>query len=364
MATRSSHLVGCLVLLALGCSDQPATLNRVDAPGVGGAVDGGGQQLPATDGGSTSPGKEAGADAPSSNEGGPSNDGSVEGSHPTLGGCKMLPDDSMWNTEISQAPVHALSSQYIANMGAGSGLMGNAPVHPDFGEGTNGIPYVLVPASQATVPITFDASGDESDPGPYPIPLNAPIEDGGDLHVLALETGSCTLYELYTSRQVGNGWTAGSGAIWHLNKNEQRPDGWTSADAAGLPILPGLVRYDEVFEKKDIRHALRVTADRVQSAYIYPATHSDGVYGHDPNFPPMGLRLRLKAGFDVSGYPEPVQVILRAMKTYGLVVADTGGDWYVSGVPDNRWKDSVLRELEKVKGSDFEAVDTGAVHPY
>ncbi len=277
----------------------------------------------------------------------------------------MLPADNMWNTDISQAPVDALSDAYVASIGASTGL------HADFGTewngAPNGIPFALVPSDQALVPVSFTWA-DESDAGPYPIPPDVPIEGGpsgdGDRHVLVVETGSCTLYEVYDAWPSGPGWTGGSGAIWHLDQNEQRPDGWTSADAAGLPILPGLVRYDEVMERGEILHALRVTVSGAQSAYIYPATHSDGQAGSDPNAPPMGLRLRLRTDFDMSGYSEPIQVILRAMQRFGLVVADTGGDWFISGAPNALWDDDVLHELQGVVGADFEAIETGTIHPY
>ncbi len=286
---------------------------------------------------------------------------------PLLGPCRMLPPDSVWNTDISAAPVHPNSVAYVAAIGAAVGL------HADFGTtwqgAPNGIPYTLVSATQPLVPVTFTWA-DESDPGPYPIPVDPLIEGGsagdGDRHVLVLETGSCTLYELYRAfPAAAGGWTADSGAVWHLDRVEQRPDGWTSADAAGLPILPGLVRYDEAVEQGEIRHALRVTVQAAQSAYIYPATHSDGVAGADPNYPPMGLRLRLRADFDWSTFSAPIQAILRALQTYGLIVADTGGDWYVSGAPDARWDDTMLHdELLRVVGADFEAVYTGSIHPY
>jgi len=285
---------------------------------------------------------------------------------PHLGPCAILPADNFWNTDISDLPVHALSDAYIASIGTNTGL------HPDFGTewngAPNGIPYVLVPGDQALVPVSFYYP-DESDPGPYPIPADAPIEGGpqgdGDRHILVVETGSCTLYEMYDAWPDGAGWASGSGAVWHLNANERRPDGWTSADAAGLPILPGLVRYDEAVEQGEIRHALRFTVSSAQSAYLYPATHSDGQGGSDPNNPPMGQRLRLRADFDLQSFSLPIQAILQAMKTYGLVVADTGSDWFISGAPDPRWDDDMLRELGDVVGSDFEAVDNGeAIHVY
>ena len=293
-------------------------------------------------------------------------DGGAQGQVPVIAGCQILPADSMWNTPIDQEPVDDRSDTYIDSIGR------DTPVHPDFGApwqgAPNGIPYDVVPPDQPMVPVTFDYA-DESDPGPYPIPPDAHIEGGpdsdGDRHVLVLQQGTCTLYELFYAWPQGDGsWHAGSGAIWHLDRNEQRPDGWTSADAAGLPILPGLVRYEEVMEQGEIRHALRVTLERIQRAYVHPASHSDGRCGSDPSCPPMGVRLRLKADFDISPFPEPVQVILRAMKKYGLVVADTGGSMFVSGVPDDRWDDDMLHTLHQVTAGDFEVVRHGEIIPY
>ncbi|MEP7125373.1 MAG: hypothetical protein ABJE95_30860 [Byssovorax sp.] len=288
------------------------------------------------------------------------------GSGPSLGGCALFPPDNPWNTDISAFPIDPLSSAYITSIGAGTGL------HPDFGAdymgAPNGIPYVVVPASQPNVGINFVDYPDESDPGPYPFPPDAPIEGGpqgdGDRHVLVVQQGTCTLFETWQSFPKGATWDAGSGAIWHLDKNEIRKDGWTSADAGGLAILPGLVRYDEAVGLGEIKHALRMTVNGAQKAFIYPASHSDGKAGNDPNAPPMGLRLRLHANFDITPFAPEVQVILKAMKKYGVMVADTGGDWFISGAPDAKWNDDNLHALDMVHGSDFDAVTTGAVHPY
>lgn len=298
--------------------------------------------------------------------GGTGTGGSTGAGGPSLGGCVLFPPDNPWNTDISGFPVDPKSSAYIASIGADVGL------HPDFGPeylgAPNGIPYVVVPANQPNVGVTFVDSPDESDPGPYPIPPDAPIEGGpqgdGDRHVLVVQQGSCTLFETFSSYPKGATWEAGSGAVWHLDKNEIRKDTWTSADAAGLAILPGLVRYDEAVELGEIKHALRMTVSAAQKAYIYPASHSDGSAGKDPNAPPMGLRLRLHASFDVTAFSPPIQVVLKAMKKYGLFVADSGSDWFISGAPDAKWNDDMLHELGKVHGSDFEAVTTGAIHPY
>lgn len=274
---------------------------------------------------------------------------------------QIFPSDNPWNTDISAYPVHPNSDNYLASMGLNTGL------HPDFGtvwEGAPiGIPFVQVSDDQPAVPITFDYD-DESDPGPYPIPPDAPIEGGpdsdGDRHVLVIDVDNKLLYEVYAAypQNGGASWHAGSGAIWDLTSNDLRPYFWTSADAAGLPIFPGLVRYDEVVEKGEINHALRFTVRRTQRAFILPATHfaSDST---DVNRPPMGLRVRLRASFDISGFSPNVQVILRAMKKYGMLVADNGSDWYVSGAPDPRWDDEELAELRQVKGRDFEVVYTG-----
>jgi hypothetical protein len=255
--------------------------------------------------------------------------------------------------------VHPLSSEFIANIGADGHL------HPDFGTvwdgAPNGIPYVVVPGNQPLVPVTFDYA-DESDAGPYPIPPDAPIEGGsgssGDRHVLIVDAAHRKLYELYDAHKVGTGWQAGSGAIFDLTSNALRPDSWTSADAAGLPILPGLVRYDEV-AAGEINHALRFTVSRTQKGYIHPATHCASS-NTDPSLPPMGLRLRLKASYPIDSFPASVQVILRALKKYGMIVADNGSSWYISGAPDPRWSDDELHALSQVPGSAFEAVYTGA----
>jgi hypothetical protein len=273
---------------------------------------------------------------------------------------RLFPYDNAWNTDISQYPAHPNSANYLASIGLTTGL------HADFGTvwngAPNGIPYVVVPASQAQVPISFYYA-DESDPGPYPIPPDAPIEGGsqgsGDRHVLVLDPDNHKLYEVYDAHLVGEHWEAGSGAVFDLTSNALRPDGWTSADAAGLPMLAGLVRYDEVASGV-VSHALRFTVPRTQRAYVHPATHyaSDST---DPNLPPMGLRLRLKASVDISGYPSEVQVILQALKTYGMFVADNGGAWYISGAPDPRWDDDALHQIGQILGRDFEVVDTRSV---
>lgn len=273
----------------------------------------------------------------------------------------VLPHDNIWNTAIDDAPVHARSSAFVASIGSTVGL------HPDFGTVWDGapigIPFVVVPANQPMVNVTFDYD-DESDPGPYPIPSNPPIEGGansdGDRHILIVREGENKLYELYYAWPNGNGtWSAGSGAIYDLASNDLRPETWTSADAAGLPILPGLVRYEEVVSGY-INHAIRFTAQQTQRAYVWPARHYASS-NTNPNVPPMGQRFRLKADFDISGFSLEVQVILRAMKKFGIILADNGSNWYISGAPNAQWNDDALHELGQVHGSDFEAVDVSGL---
>jgi len=280
----------------------------------------------------------------------------------TIDGCPVFPSDNVLNADISSLPVDGRSTSYIASIGSGGHL------HPDFGSGLYdggpiGIPYIVALSSQANVPVSFDYA-DESDPGPYPIPPNAPIEGGaqgsGDRHVLVVQSGTCKLYELFAAYpQAGGGWHAGSGAVWSLRSNTLRPRGWTSADAAGLPILPGLVRYDEVVAGA-ITHAIRFTVSRTQHAYIWPARHQASSVT-DPSAPPMGLRLRLKANVDISHFSSTNRIILTALKRYGMVVADNGSNWYLSGAPDDRWNNDDLHALGAIPGSDFEAVNTSSL---
>jgi hypothetical protein len=313
----------------------------------------------------TPPGEAAATAAPAGTRA-PAGDAAAPGTPPILAGCQIFPANNIWNTPINTLPVHAHSDAYIETIGADTGL------HPDFGEGVwppgstspIGIPFNLVPGSQPGVPITFYYP-EESDPGPYPIPPNPLIEGGpsgtGDRHILVLDTDNCVLYEVYDAWPDGNGgWEAGSGAIFDLDSNALRPAGWTSADAAGLPMLPGLVRYDEVAAGA-VTHAIRFTADATQMAYLWPARHYASSIT-DPDYPPMGLRLRLKADFDISGFSPEVQVILQAMKTYGIILADNGSSWYISGVPDERWdNDMLVGEFAQVPGNAFEAVDVSSL---
>ena len=279
---------------------------------------------------------------------------------PSAPGCPIFPASNPWNERVDSLPVAADSATLIASIGLGS------PVHADFGSGLwdgapIGIPFDVVSRKTARVHVSFDYA-DESDRVPYPIPRGVPIEGGGDRHALLVDRSSCRLYELYALHRVGSGWHAGSGATWNLRSNALRPAGWTSADAAGLPIFPGLARWDEV-RRGTIDHALRFTAPRTRRAYVYPARHfaSDS---NDASLPPMGLRVRLKASVDTSQFPPQARVVLVALKRYGMILADNGSPWYVSGAPDSHWSNDQLHTLGRLHGSDFEVVDTSSLpHP-
>jgi len=282
---------------------------------------------------------------------------------PMIGGCPVFMGDNVWNNRIDSLPVDLNSSAYISSIGSGLSL------HPDFGSGSwdggpIGIPYTIVSGTQPKVGVAFGYAA-ESDPGPYPIPADALIEGGplatGDRHVLVLDKDHCKLYETWSSwPQPDGSWNAGSGAIFDLMSNTLRPDTWTSADAAGLPILPGLVRYDEV-ASGEIHHAIRFTAGQVRQAYVWPARHYAGTVT-DPNIPPMGQRFRLKAGVNISSFSADMQVILTAMKRYGIILADIGTSWYISGAPDPGWNnDQLVADFQKIHGYDFEAVDESSL---
>ena len=261
--------------------------------------------------------------------------------------CRFFPSNNPWNQRVDAAPVHKRSGTYINHLG------GNRPLTWDFS-----MPYVTVPASQRRVPVRFHYWR-ESDRERYPIPANAPVEQGTpDRHVLVLDRDRCRLYELYKARRQDGGkrWRAGSGAIWNLRVNHFRPRGWTSADAAGLPILPGLVRYDEV-KRGEIDHAIRFTAEPLHHSYVYPASHSDGRTS-SRRAPPMGSRFRLRAGFDTSGFPPQSRIILEALKRHGMILADSGQQWSLIGAPSNGWDDEDLESLHRIKGRDLEVVDT------
>lgn len=281
----------------------------------------------------------------------------------SLQGRRPFPSDNEWNRDVSGDPVDPSSNALIASCGA------TRPLHPDFGTvwngAPNGIPYIIVRGQQPRVPVSFQYAS-ESDPGPYPVPANAPIEGGpnasGDRHVLVVDWDGWHLYEMFAAypQNGGQSWTAGSGATFDLSSNALRPAGWTSADAAGLPIFPGLVRYDEVAEQGVIRHALRFTCPTTRRAYVHPARHWASSRT-DPTLPPMGMRVRLKASTDISGFSPRVQVILRALKTYGMFLADNGSAFFLSGAPDPRWSDDELRQLRQIVGGDFEVVRMGTV---
>jgi hypothetical protein len=282
---------------------------------------------------------------------------------PRLAGCPVFPATNAWNQTVDRLPVARNSATLIHSIGL------TAHVHADFGSGTwdggpIGIPYTVVTTSQRRVPVSFDYAS-ESDRGPYPIPPNAPIEGGrgatGDRHVLIIDRSACKLYELFDAHPLrgGRAWHAGSGATWDLRSNHLRPRTWTSADAAGLPILPGLARYDEVAAGA-IRHALRFTAPRTRTALVWPARHQAGA-SPSPVLPPMGLRVRLKRTANLNGLPRQARIVALAMQRYGLMLADNGSPWYVSGAPDPRWSNDQLHALARFTGADFEVVNTAAL---
>jgi hypothetical protein len=277
----------------------------------------------------------------------------------------FTPPDNPWNQDISKAPVDPMSARIIARIGA------DRPLHPEFGTfykgAPNGVPYVVVGGDQKKVPVRFEYA-DESDLEPYPIPPDVPIEGGpngtGDRHALILDRDNWRLYELFKLYPQPDGtYQAVSGAIFDLKSNQLRPAGWTSADAAGLPILPGLVRYDETMIQKEIKHALRFTVEKTRMAYVPPATHfasPERIRAED--YPPMGMRVRLRADYDISGFPIEAQVVLKCLKTYGMILADNGGAWFITGAPDPRWNDLNTHTLKKVKGRDLEVIQMKDMH--
>jgi hypothetical protein len=282
---------------------------------------------------------------------------------PSAPKCRIFPKGNAWNQRVDSLPAAAGSDAMVRAIGAGDNM------HADFGSGRYnggpiGIPYTTVSRRQRRVPVSFQYA-DESDRGRYPIPKRAPIEGGsrssGDRHVIVVDRDRCRLYELFAAypRNGGRSWRAGSGAVWNLGSNRLRPAGWTSADAAGLPILPGLARYDEV-KRGRIDHALRFTVERTRRAYVYPARHFASSLT-DPDLPAMGQRFRLRAGFDTSGYGRQSRIVLAALKRYGMIVADNGSNWFVSGAPSSGWDNDDLHGLHGVKGSDFEVVDTSSL---
>ena len=269
--------------------------------------------------------------------------------------CPMFPITNVWNKPVDRLPVRTDSATLVRSIGL------NDYLHPDFSSydgGGYGIPYNVAGGGRKKKYVKFTYAS-ESDRGPYPIPRRPKIESGSDRHMLIVDRDNCVLYELYAVRKTSTGWRAGSGAIWNMRSNALRPAGWTSADAAGLPILPGLVRYDEV-AAGEIRHALRFTAPVTRKQYIFPARHyaSDST---NPALPPMGLRVRLKDSVDISRFGPQAQVLLRALKVYGMILADNGSPWYVTGAPSSGWDDDDMHQLQTLHGSDFEVVDTSSL---
>lgn len=323
-------------------------------------------------------GSSGGNNNPPAGGGGTGGSGGGGGTGSTTGSCSALSTGvgaslngfvpflttSEWNQDISAAPVDSNSGAIITAIGA------NVSVHADFGSGLYnggkiGIPYVVVSGTQPLLPVTFSAYGSESDPGPMPVPATGPIEGDpnpgtGDRHVLVLNKDNCFLYELYSSYPGSGSWSAGSAAVWDMTMNQQRPYGWTSADAAGLPIFPGLIRYDEV-AAGNIKHAIRFTLQQSRAAFVAPASHWASSSANT-NLAPMGMRVRLKSGFNIAGYSAANQVILKAMKQYGMIMADNGSSMYISGAPDDRWDNDDLHALGNLKASDFEVVQMGTVY--
>jgi hypothetical protein len=281
----------------------------------------------------------------------------------SLRGIEVFPADNAWNQDISSASIDTNSAVILTRIGP------DKPLHPDFGTvyqgAPNGIPYVVVAGTQPMVPVRF-RTADESDPGPYPIPPDAPVEGGphsqGDRHVLVVDRDHGKLYELFSARldPEGRGLSASSGAVFDLKSNRLRPPGWTSADAAGLPIFPGLVRYDEVVNQAAVRHAFRFTVVRTRRGYVFPARHFASPHP-SAELPPLGMRVRLRQSFDVSRFPPQSRVILAALKIHGMILADNGCEWFLSGAPDPRWDDDDLSSLKRVKVRDFEVVRMGEV---
>jgi hypothetical protein len=273
---------------------------------------------------------------------------------PQAPACQVFPVSNPWNQRVDQLPVAANSAAIVASIGE------NDHVHADFGSGLwegnkIGIPITVVDTGTPRTRVSFEYAS-ESDRGPYPMPANVRIEGGSDRHAILVDRGACQLYELFALERRGGRWHAGSGAIWDLNSNKLRPRGWTSADAAGLPILPGLARYDEV-RRGRIDHALRFTVSQTRRAFVWPARHFASS-ATSPSLPAMGLRLRLKRSYRISRFPRQARVVLRALREYGMIVADNGSDWYISGAPDPRWSNDQLHTLHNVPGSAFEVVDT------
>jgi hypothetical protein len=337
-----------LAVLTGGCSSAGTQAAAARQPALASPVPGSIQQPGASTPASPSP-------SPSGSAKPTTKPTAAPGAKP--GACSVLPKNDVWHANIAHLPVAKQSAAYVKSIGSTS------PVHADFGSGLwdggpIGIPITNIPAGQKKVTVHFQYAA-ESDRGPYPVPTNAQIEGGksssGDRHVILYSASTCTDYELYAAYPNGSSWKAGSGAIYDLASNKLRPAGWTSADAAGLPILPGLVTYAEV-ASGHIDHAIRVTVPQSQAAYLWPARHQASS-SHDTSLPPMGLRLRLKASVDISHLPKQARIVAQAMKTYGVIVADNGSPWYISGAPDSHWSNDQLHALGGLTGSDFEAVN-------
>jgi hypothetical protein len=342
---RATLANACLIALCCACGG-PAPSQRTDAAGVA-PVDS--DAVPADPEVSDAAVADAGAADAGAPDAGAPDAGPARAAGPTLAGCPMFPSDNPWNRDISGEPADPHSTDYLAFMGAGSLLL-----HPDFG-GPYGQPFAIVPGTQARVPMSFLYTS-QSDPGPYPFPPDVPIP-GGDRHAIVLDQGACALYETYNTYPEGGGFHADSGARFDLVSGLSRPDGWTSANAAGLPILPGLARYDEAVEKGEILHALAFIVSATAHAYVAPATHSTGT-SDAPWAPPMGLRVRLRADYDLSRFHGASLVVLRALQRYGMFLTDNAGlpFWALLGAQDSRWPLQDLEQLKSVPASAFEVV--------
>jgi hypothetical protein len=335
-----------VTLLAAGCTSPPRKPSAADSQ-------------PTTD--APADPSPTGAADPSAGPTSTAQPGPSPTGAPKPGSCPIFPADNVWHADVSRLPVHPRSAAYVTSIGP------SRPVHPDFGSGLLdgkpwGIPVTTIRAGQPRVPVSFDVP-EESDPGPYPVPRDALVEGGpngdGDRHVIVYDPAGCRAYEMHDAHPSGGGWHAYSGAVFDLRSNRMRPLSWTSADAAGLSILAGLVRYDEV-AAGHVDHAIRMTVQVSQRAYVWPGSHRASSHT-DANLPPMGLRLRLKAGVDVSRMPPQARVVAEALKRYGAIVADNGSPWFFSGTQDSRWSNDQLDALKRLHGSDFEVVDSSGL---
>ncbi|WP_130512361.1 hypothetical protein [Krasilnikovia cinnamomea] len=350
MRVRAAVVAAAILLAATACDNGPSRVADAPAPTAAPSASGPTAASAAAAGSASA----APADSPK---------GPAPSTKPVAtaqGACDPVPAGSYWRADVSRLPRHPRSATYVASIGKGAALTA------DFGSGQwdggpIGIPVTVAKAGTPRVPVRFEYA-DESDPGPYPIPRNPKIEGGpaatGDRHIIVYDPAACRAYELFDAHPAGSGWRAGSGAVYNLRSQRLRPDGWTSADAAGLPVLAGLVRYEEV-AAGHVDHALRITVPRSQAAHVWPARHHAG--RRDAALPPMGLRLRLRAGVDPNRFPPQARPIVRALQRYGAIVADNGSAWYVSGTPDARWNNDQLHALKRLTGADFEAVDASGL---